>query len=227
MRARPRFVGRLCLADAVTVANAALGFVAVALAPRDPWLAARLVLVAAIADGLDGVIARKRGSSDVGEFLDSLADVASFAVAPAALVFAAVGRFHAGPIPLAAAVGGALFVSAAVVRLGLYTAFDLDAHTTEGVQSTLAATVMAAALLAAPLPAPELTLVLTGAMGLFVYLMVAPVTYPELYARDALAMGGVQALAVLFPDVLAHLFPRALLVAALSYLLLAPRFYWR
>ena len=84
---QPRFLGQLGLADAVTVANAAVGFVAAAVAVGDPTLAARLVLLAAIADGLDGVIARARGGTPVGDYLDSLADVASFGVAPAVLVY--------------------------------------------------------------------------------------------------------------------------------------------
>ncbi|MFC6754147.1 CDP-alcohol phosphatidyltransferase family protein, partial [Halorubrum tibetense] len=81
-----RFVDRLGLADAVTVANAAVGFLAVIAATVDVTLAARLILLAAIADGLDGVVARHRGSTPAGPYLDSLADVASFGVAPALLV---------------------------------------------------------------------------------------------------------------------------------------------
>jgi CDP-diacylglycerol--serine O-phosphatidyltransferase len=234
MRLRPRFVGSLGPADVVTVANAALGFGAAVAATYAPPLAARLLLLAAIADGLDGVLARQYGGTAVGEVLDSLADVASFAVAPAVFVFAVAraewGLTDAG---LAAAVGiPALFVGAAVLRLGLYTAEDVGDASTEGVQTTLAATVLAAGYLAglgplAALLGTSVAAVLVGATALFVYLMLAPVTYPELFARDALVLGGLQALAVLFPDTVGGVFPRALLIAALSYLLLAPRFYWR
>jgi archaetidylserine synthase len=235
MRVQPRFVGRIGVADVVTVANAGLGFTAAAVAAVDPALAARLLLLAAIADGLDGVLARRYGGTDVGKVLDSLADVASFAVAPAVFVFAVaraewgVGLDAAG----AAAVGlPALFVAAAVLRLGLYTAEDLDDATTEGVQTTLAGTILAAGYLAglgplASLIGTSVAAVLVGAAGLFGYLMLAPVTYPELFARDALVLGGLQALAVLFPGAFGGVFPRSLLLAALAYLTLAPRFYWR
>ena len=54
---QPRFVGRLGAADAVTVANAALGFLATAAALIDVTLAARLSLVGAITDALDGIVA--------------------------------------------------------------------------------------------------------------------------------------------------------------------------
>jgi CDP-diacylglycerol--serine O-phosphatidyltransferase len=223
---QPRFVGRLSLADLATVANAALGFGAVAAATLSPALAARLILLGAIADGLDGVLARRYGSSVAGEFLDSLADVATFGVAPAMLVFVVVTDAWGitADAPTAAAVGlPALFVAVAVLRLGLYTAEDLGDATTAGVQTTLAATILSAGFLAG-ITAPG---VLLGATGVFCYLMVAPVTYPDLWARDALVLGGVQALAVLFPEATGGVFPRALLVAALAYLVLAPRFYWR
>ncbi|WP_255150312.1 protein sorting system archaetidylserine synthase [Halorarius halobius] len=223
---QPRFVGRLALADVVTVVNAAVGFAAAAAATHSPSLAARLVLLGAIADGLDGVLARRYGSSPAGEFLDSLADVATFAVAPAMLVFAvASGAWGlAADARTAAAVGlPAAFVAVAVLRLGLYTADDVGNDHTVGVQSTLAATLLAAGYLAG-VTAP---VALLAATALFCYLMVAPVRYPDLYARDALVLGGLQALAVLFPTVVGGVFPRALLVAALAYLLLSPRFYWR
>lgn len=226
---RPRFVGRLGLADAVTTANAVVGFLAAAVAPSAPALAARLILLAAVADGLDGVLARVRGGTTVGPFLDSLADVASFGVAPALLVFG-VARAEWGivigdlaPRTILALAVPAAFVAMAVVRLGLYTAYDAGDGYTEGVQSTLAATVIAVGYLAGVTDAG----VLIGATAAFSYLMVTRLCYPQLYARDALAMGGLQALAIALPTAFGRLFPRALLVAALAYLVGSPWFYWR
>jgi len=229
MEPRPRFLGRLALADVVTVGNAVLGFGAVAATPLDPSISARLVLLAGIADGLDGVVARRVGSGPLGEYLDSLADVASFAVAPAMLVVAVVYRAHGPaltlPVAVAVVVAG-LFVAMAVIRLAMYTAFDLDVSRTEGVQTTLAGTILAALYLAVPdgFPTPTVLVALTGA---FAYLMVARVGYPELIDRDALAMGAVQVLAAALPVALSRLFPRALLTVAAAYLVLAPWFYWR
>ena len=235
MRASPRFVGHLGVADVATVANAALGFVAAAVATVDVHLAARLVLLAAIADGVDGVLARIYGGSEVGPLLDSLADVASFGVAPAVLVFVvASGEWElslAAPdarLALALVVP-ALFVGMGVVRLGLYAAYDSDSAATEGVQTTLAATILALLVLAGVpglLGVSTATLLLVAA-GAAVYLMVAPVGFPDLHTRHQLVFGGLQGLAILLPDALGALFPRTLLLFALAYLLLAPRFYWR
>jgi len=237
---QPRAVGRLGVADAVTAANAALGFLAVVVTFSDVELAARLMLLAAIADGLDGVLARRFGSSEVGPYLDSLADVASFGVAPAVLVYAAVVRewadwsLAAGVGPRTVAVLGvpALFVAAAVVRLALYTALDAGESETEGVPSTLAATIIGAAVLAG-MTAPVPLLAVTGVFG---YLMLAPVSYPDLLARDALLMGVVHAVAIAVPDAtespllpaaVGRGFPRALLYLGLAYLFLSPVLYWR
>lgn len=224
---QPRFLGQLGLADAVTVANAALGFVAAAVAFESPQLAARLILLAAIADGLDGVIARYRGGTAVGPYLDSLADVASFGVAPAVLVYSIAADSFGGtlstPELLAVYALPALFVGMAVVRLGFYMLHDSDTPETEGVQTTLAATLLAVAYLAG-IGDP---VVLLAATAFLTYLMVASITYPELYARDALVLGSLQAFAVAFPTVANRAFPRALLVFALGYLLLAPFAYWR
>jgi len=227
---RPRFVGRTGLADAVTVANAMLGFLAVVVAFADPVTAARLLLLAAILDGLDGVVARWRGGTAVGPYLDSLADVASFALAPAAIVYALAAReWGLAPLEMpgaraAVAIGvPALFVGAAITRLGLYTAYDTGDEYTEGVQTTLAATILGAAVLVG-VQRPG---VLLAASGAFCYLMLSPLQYPDLLARDALLMGVVHGLAVLVPEALGRAFPWALLFLGLGYLLVGPWLYWR
>ena len=223
----PRFVGRLGAADAVTIANAALGFLATAAALVDVTLAARLILLGAITDAVDGIVARRRGSTPAGVYLDSLADVASFGVAPAVLVVAVVfaGWMPAGD-PAAVGVGvclPALFVAMAVTRLGLYTAYDHDAAETKGVQTTLAATILAAAVLAGFTQVWQLV----GLVGVLAVLMVSTITYPDLHAQDALIMGVVQALAILSPGYYGRIFAFAVLFLAVAYLVFAPRFYWQ
>ncbi|MFW6384650.1 MAG: protein sorting system archaetidylserine synthase [Halodesulfurarchaeum sp.] len=222
---RPRFVGRLGLADWFTTLNAALGFVAVVVATVDVQLGARIVLLAAIADGLDGILARIYGGTEVGPYLDSLADVASFCVAPAVIVVAAVhkaGLFSASLYCYVPVAIGAAFVSMGVLRLAMYTAYDTDDSYTRGVPSTLAATILAVAALAG-LGAE----VLFVAMVAFTVLMVTRIPYPDLRIRDALVMGLVQALAVALPELWSALFPRVLLVWAIGYLVLGPWFYRR
>jgi CDP-diacylglycerol--serine O-phosphatidyltransferase len=87
------------LADWITVGNAACGtgalFSAMAYlqAPAQRWhllLACALIAIALVFDVLDGKVARWRhDASPFGRELDSLSDVISFGVAPAAIAFAA------------------------------------------------------------------------------------------------------------------------------------------
>ncbi len=73
--------------DLITLLNALCGFGAiVAIHYGMVQLSCTLVLLAAIADGLDGSMARHMGGSDIGGSLDSLADVISFGVAPAIII---------------------------------------------------------------------------------------------------------------------------------------------
>jgi CDP-diacylglycerol--serine O-phosphatidyltransferase len=85
------------LADLFTLLNGFLGSGAVLAfmqfstdgRPRHFWLGAALLPAALAMDILDGRVARWRGAaSPMGQELDSLADVVSFGVAPAAMAFA-------------------------------------------------------------------------------------------------------------------------------------------
>ena len=86
------------LADLVTLMNGFLGagallaFMRFTVDRQDAffWLGTALLPLALLMDTLDGRIARRRGmASPLGQELDSLADVVSFGVAPAAMAFAA------------------------------------------------------------------------------------------------------------------------------------------
>lgn len=227
---RPRFVQRLGPADVISVGNAMVGFAAAAAAAAgDVALGARLMLLAAMGDGLDGVVARRTGGSEVGSYLDSLADVAAFGVAPGLVIFAAVRRswelvgVGLTPRVIVAVAVPALFLGVVVVRLAFYTADQTDIEHTLGVPSTLSATLLGSTVLAGH---GTPTVLLVGGAGL-TYLMMADIQYPDLLARDAFLMGVVHGLAVAFPQVYGRGFPYALLTLAIAYLVLGPRFYWR
>jgi CDP-diacylglycerol--serine O-phosphatidyltransferase len=72
-----------------TVANLFCGYSSIVQAARGNFdLAAVLIIIAGILDGLDGRIARLTGTtSDFGLQFDSLADIVSFGLAPALLVY--------------------------------------------------------------------------------------------------------------------------------------------
>lgn len=187
---------------------------------------ARLILLGAIADGLDGVLARRRSSSAVGPLLDSIADVVSFGVAPALFVFgvAWVEWKTAGTVTqptlqfVSAVVITTVFVVSSVLRTAVYTVADSTEAFRGGVPNTLAATILVVAYLAG-FDSVVLLLAMTGVLS---YLMVIQTPYPGLRARDAFGAGSVQALVVIAPVGLQPWFARVLLVAALAYLVFGP-----
>jgi len=223
---------RLGVADVVTLCNAGIGVVAGVAAFSDPGLAARLILLAAITDALDGIIARKYDSTEVGPLLDSVTDVVSFGATPAFFVYGAAaaewgwlgaGLADAPAAELAAALAAAsLFVAMSILRTALYTVYVGEDENRPGIQNTLGATILVTAYLAGLTWVPAL-LIVSAVLSLA---MVAPVAYPKLMARDASVLGVVQAAAIVAPTAFGRAFPRVLLVAALAYMLLGPPFYW-
>ncbi|WP_406659864.1 archaetidylserine synthase [Methanolobus sp. ZRKC3] len=76
------------LADFVTLTNALCGVGAILLLLDEfTYLAPTLILIAAVADGVDGHLSRCIASSDIGGNLDSLADVISFGLAPIVILY--------------------------------------------------------------------------------------------------------------------------------------------
>ena len=79
--------------NAITCCNLLSGVAAVVLTLRydQPEWAAWCVVLAAVFDFFDGLVARALGvSSPIGKDLDSLADVISFGLAPSVLVWSAL-----------------------------------------------------------------------------------------------------------------------------------------
>lgn len=72
-----------------TIANLCLGMASIMFVFNDrPGLAAMMVIIAMLTDGLDGRVARAlNAQSEFGKELDSLSDVISFGVAPAFIMY--------------------------------------------------------------------------------------------------------------------------------------------
>lgn len=112
---------RLHFKDALSLANALCGFLAVALFFTFGFLPSlALILLAVLFDFFDGKVARKQKSSDdFGKQLDSLADAVSFGFAPPMLVF--LQHYPSTPIAFfSLLLGGLFFTSATLIRLAEY-----------------------------------------------------------------------------------------------------------
>ncbi|HET9297115.1 MAG TPA: CDP-alcohol phosphatidyltransferase family protein, partial [Candidatus Binatia bacterium] len=110
-------------ADLITLANGAAGMAAILsmmsyLQSPENWrvyLALSLIPIAFIFDILDGKLARRQHKNSVfGQELDSLADIVSFGVAPAALAYG-LGRHGAFDVVILI-----FFVSCGISRLARY-----------------------------------------------------------------------------------------------------------
>jgi len=83
------------VADLISLTNVIFGFIAIIFLISDiidnEELRLRLsfsfILLALLADGLDGVVARKTRNSDIGEYLESIADMTSLIIAPSIFIY--------------------------------------------------------------------------------------------------------------------------------------------
>ena len=103
--------------DFASIINLLFGVAAIFSAFNGAYgVAAALLLIAAVADGVDGYIARKTSGGPLGGHIDSLVDAISFGVAPAVIVYCMTGSL----ISIAFV---SFYVICGVLRLARYNAF--------------------------------------------------------------------------------------------------------
>lgn len=93
------------LADVFSFLNLSFGLAGIGYSFSHLERAALFVYVAALMDGADGYIATRKGNSDFGKELDSLADLVSFGVLPAVMLWNTSENFF--PIALVYLIAGA------------------------------------------------------------------------------------------------------------------------
>ncbi len=146
-----RLRGVAVLPSLFTLGNAICGFAAIyyAAMPERPEsdfrlfvsplaLAGYLVLIAILADAIDGRLARlSKSTSKFGAELDSLADVISFGVAPAFLLLKLVGGTQEASTAVAPIVGKGIWLIAAIylcctvlrlARFNVESTVDISSH---------------------------------------------------------------------------------------------------
>jgi len=191
-------------------------------------LAAALIVIAAVLDGLDGRLARLTGTtSDFGLEFDSLADVISFGAAPAVLAqtwaLQSIGR--GGRIGWAVAF---LYLVCAATRLARYNVQSAtgDKRHFVGLPSPMGACAVASVVYAFPDPPPAPWAGLAAAAGVVAvaFLMVSRFRYRsfrEIDLRSRRSYRWVFPLAAVLVAVWAH--PEiALLTLGACYLVSAP-----
>ena len=164
------------LVNGCTLASLGLGLLAIFLAMQGETRFAAICLVACVAfDGLDGALARKLGvSSPFGAQMDSLADMCSFGLAAPVVVYASL----TGSVPTAGAgIAAILVAGCAAIRLARFNVSPKDGTFFCGVPTTMAAAVLALAVLI-ELPIPGA--VLLGGVALLAFAMVSSFPYAKI-----------------------------------------------
>ena len=83
------------IADVISLTNLIFGFFAIIFLISDLItnedlklrISFSFILLALLADGLDGIVARKTKNSDIGEYLESIADMTSLIIAPSIFIY--------------------------------------------------------------------------------------------------------------------------------------------
>lgn len=237
MAARPRLaLFDLGVADVLTLGNGVVGMLAiVTLTVETPYLAwtkgsgisdellaAILIGVGAVLDGLDGVLAARLGASPMGADLDSLSDLITFVLAPAVMVLTAFQGVH----PAAAIVVALTVLVFGMARLARFNASpEHEARDFTGLPSPVAAAGIVLLVLTHDVLRVPAGLVL-ALVALLAFAMVSTVPYPKARRRTrSLAAGllvfsvGVVAALALRPDL-----AEPILVASLAATLVVVAF---
>lgn len=149
------------LASLCTVTSIGLGIGAILLASQGhvTWAAA-VLLGCVLMDAIDGPLARRLGvSSPFGAQMDSLADMCSFGVAAPIVAL----LWLQGVVPIwIVAPACAVVAACAAIRLARFNISPKDGRYFSGVPTTLAAGVLALAVLISPNPQPIAVLMVIG-----------------------------------------------------------------
>ena len=207
-------VRMISTADVFSFVNALFGFISIMFMLKgDFWLAVTFVLLATLSDGLDGIIARRFYSGNLGESMDSLADIISFFVAPSVIILMS-GRYE-NPVILFAL---SVYLFASLLRLSSFPIFKKEDYF-DGL----------------PIPASGIILillviinvdlmVLAIALLLFSILMVSKVHYPKIDRKMGLVALILIILVIVARDALYSIAPLSLLFALLIYVIFGPAY---
>jgi len=161
-------------ADIITLINALLGFASILMTLNGKIESALvLILLAVIADGADGAVARFTGTGVLGANLDSLADVISFGVAPAVVAFVSLGSMNnwMGVFP-------GLFLVCGILRLARFNVSGKK-DGFEGIPITAGGFIVALFLLMRDF-VPYFEFVFPVLLLILSVLMVSTISYPKI-----------------------------------------------
>ena len=161
-------------ADIITLINALMGFASIIMTLKgEIEVALVFILLAVIADGADGAVARFSGNGVLGANLDSLSDVISFGVAPAVVSYAALSNL--GNFAL---VFPAFFMVCGILRLARFNVSGKK-DGFEGIPITAGGFIVALFLMVKDI-VPNFEYIFTALLVILSLLMVSTISYPKI-----------------------------------------------
>jgi len=78
----------LSIADLISLTNAIFGFLAILMIfLNESLISFSFIFISLLADGLDGIVARKTGKGELGGYMEAMADMISLSIAPSFFVY--------------------------------------------------------------------------------------------------------------------------------------------
>ncbi len=185
--------------DAISFLNLVFGFLAILMVyEQNLSLASMCIIIAVIFDSVDGWVARKTNRIDVfgfGKNIDSLADIVSFGVAPAAILYAAIGA--TGGYRYFVLLVCLFMIFCGLLRLARYNVISdkIDYDGFVGFPIPGIAMVVATYYLSGCLN-DIVAIILMIFAG---YLMISTIMYPKIKALTVLALGALLIVLILIP----------------------------
>ncbi|MDO5825227.1 MAG: CDP-diacylglycerol--serine O-phosphatidyltransferase [Methanosphaera sp.] len=176
----------ITLADIASLANGLCGFFSIiAILQNNVILSAQLLLLAVIFDAVDGPIARFLNNNNIehdvfGETIDSLADMVSFGVAPAVILYMLTGQLYV-------LIASVLIVMCGILRLSRYNTISAFTDTPTTTFIGLPIPVTAFILAAFMLSSYNVTILFIVMVAISI-LMVTDIEYPKVKEMPIIAV---------------------------------------
>jgi len=209
----------ITIADLASLANAICGFLAIMMIiSHNLTSSAMFLLLAVIFDSIDGTLARIFNQGDIdhiifGETIDSLADVISFGVAPAVILYMLSGYYYM-------LIPSILLLACGILRLTRYNTIaayqDQPTETFIGLPIPVSSFILAAFMLSS-----YNTVILAILMIIIAILMVSDIEYPKIRELPLILVTFILMILTMIPQVnnmLYHIPAYLLIILGLLYI---------
>lgn len=169
--------------DVISILNGLFGMNAIVIlllaVPFDPFLrlhiAFSLILLGLLADGLDGILARKYGKGELGEYLEAMADMTTMGIAPSVYLVMNIRLYHQydGFLTLSIWIAVLIYLTSAFIRLSSFHPLK-----NKDVFIGLPASAATIFLLSMSMVTNSF-LVLIGSICIMSFLMITPLSFPK------------------------------------------------